>query len=57
MKISLNSEAKCFCPFNKGKYILFGLQTGEIVMYAPENISHFKFKLSMKVFEQQVQHI
>ena len=57
MKISLKSEVKCFCPLNKGKYMLFGLQTGEIEMYAPENISHFKFKISMKVFEQQVQHI
>ena len=57
MKISLKSEVKSFCPLNKGKYMLFGLQTGEIEMYAPENISHFKFKISMKVFEQQVQHI
>ena len=57
MKLTLNSEANCFCPFNKGKYMLFGAKTGDILMYQQKNKSHFKYILTMKVFEEQVQHI
>ena len=57
MKISLSSETKCFCPFYKEQYMLFGLKTGEIYMYKQKNKSHFTFILSMKAFGEQVEHI
>ena len=57
MKIPLSSETKCFCPFHKEQYLLFGLKTGEIYMYKQTNNSHFSFILSMKAFGEQVEHI
>ena len=57
MKLNLDSETNCFCPFNQEKYMLFGLKTGEIKMYQQTNKSHFKYVLSMEAFRDQVQHI
>ena len=57
MKLNLDSETNCFCPFNQEKYMLFGLKTGEIKMYQQTNKSHFKYVLSMEAFGDQVQHI
>ena len=58
------TDIKSFCSFNSNRYIIFGTKKGEIIIYeipqsqlTSEKKETFVFKLSFRVFENEIKHI
>lgn len=57
LKINGYLAAKSFCPFNNGKYMIFGLKSGDIMISEKIKKDNFQLKLKISGFSEQVEHI
>ena len=55
-KFELDSEIRCFLPFDKENYLILGMSTGEIIICEKKE-DDIKEKLRIKEFQSEINHI